>query len=330
MGFCAKGHGVGVGLFAVGDRPAGRGAIGRDTMPPVPRPFVAYLRVYEPLSAFAEPVAKLLREGLETGQLDYASAGERERDMWLRSQLSRPSTLLPGELANGDPSPRALRDLLVLDPADVPIEAATVGPGPLVCPLDVRARAAAALVGFLTSSHPALRASALTASVESVREKAADVLADLPGGAVHIVSTTWTVPLPWFTLVDPEHRHVVNAPRDDARRQVCWRVAMSDARRRVAKAHSLAERVLGEQGPTKVLEDTGRWLEHFHAHSAVELDYGGLVQLLDDEELAADTSAADVNAIVAALEREDVEEIASRFERLREFWGDLAVRERFN
>jgi hypothetical protein len=37
-----------------------------------------------------------------------------------------------------------------------------------------------------------------------------------------------------------------------------------------------------------------------------------------------------VNAIVAALDREDVEEIAARFERLREFWGDLAVRERFN
>jgi hypothetical protein len=54
------------------------------------------------------------------------------------------------------------------------------------------------------------------------------------------------------------------------------------------------------------------------------------VQLLSDEELREDTSAADVNAIVDALEREDVEEIASRFEKLRDFWGDLAVRERFN
>jgi len=306
------------------------GSPDRDTMPPVPRPFVAYLRVYEPLSAFEEPVAKRLREALAVGHLDYAAVGERERDMWLRSQLSKPPTLLPGELANGDPSPRALREIMILDPADVPVEAATVGPGPLVCPLDVRARAAAALVGFLTSSHPALRAVALTASLDSVREKAAAVLSDLPGGAVHIVSTTWTVPLPWFTLVDPAQRHIEVATRTDPARQVCWRVAMSDARRRVAKAHSLAERVLGDQGPTKVLEDTGRWLEHFHPHSAVELDYGGLVQLLDDEELESDTSAADVNEIVAALEREDVEEIASRFERLRDFWGDLAVRERFN
>jgi hypothetical protein len=299
-------------------------------MPLVPRPFVAYLRVYEPLSSFAETAAKPLREALETGHLDHAAVGERERDLWLRSQLSTPPSMLPGERPDGEPSPRAQRDLLVLDPAEVPVDQATVGPGPLVCPLDVRARSAAALVGFLTSAHPALRQVALPASVETIREKAATVLADLPGGAVHVVSTTWTVPLPWFTLVDPQRRHLVVATREDPRRQVCWRVAMADARRRVAKAHSLAQRVLGDQGPTKVLEDTGRWLEHFHAHSAVELDYGGLVQLLDDEELTEDTSAADVQAIVAALEREDVEEIAARFERLRDFWGELAVRERFN
>jgi len=293
----------------------------------VPRPFVAYLRVYEPLSAFDENVAARLREALETGQLDYSTVGERERDMWLRSQLSTPPTMLPGELANGDPSPRALRDVLVLDPAEVP---GSVGEGPLVCPLDVRARSAAALVGFLSTAHPSLRTVAMDASLDAMREKAASVLSDLPGGAVHIVSTTWTVPLPWFTMVDPAARHLVLATREDPRRQVCWRVAMGDARARVTKAHGLASQTLGDQGPTKVLEDTGRWLEHFHPESAVELDYGGLVQLLEDDELEADSSAEDVNAIVAALEREDVGEIAARFEKLRDFWGELAVRERFN
>lgn len=299
-------------------------------MPPVPRPFVAYLRVYEPLSSFDGPLAKLLREALDTGHLDYSAVGERERDLWLKSQLSAPPTLLPGELADGRPAPSALRDILVLDPAEVPTEQATVGPGPLICPLDVRARSAAALVGFLTTSSPALRTAALSASVDTVRERASDVLGNLPSGAVHVVSTTWTVPLPWFALVDPGQRHVVMAGRDDPRRQVCWRIAMADARRRAARAHALAERTFGDQGPTKVLQDTGRWLEHFHAHSAVELDYGGLVQLLDDEELAEDSSAEDVNAIVAALDAGNVEEIAARFDKLRDFWGDLAVRERFN
>ena len=293
----------------------------------MPRPFVAYLRVYEPLSAFDSDVADRLRESVQNGQLDYSAVGERERDLWFRSQLSQPPTLLPGELANGLPSPRALRDVMVLDPASVP---GLTGAETLVCPLDIRARSAAALVGFLSSAHPALKEVALTARPESVREKAARVLSELPSGAVHIVSTTWTVPLPWFSLVDPDSRHLVLATQDDPRRQVCWRVAMPDARARVAKAHGLAARAMGEQGPTKVLEDTGRWLEHFAEESAVELDYGGLVQLMTDEQLQEDTSAADVNAIVAALEREDVEEIATRFERLRDFWGELAVRERFN
>jgi hypothetical protein len=283
--------------------------------------------VYEPLSAFDSDVADRIQESVQNGQIDYSTVADRERDLWFRSQLSQPPTLLPGELANGQPSPRALRDVLVLDPSDVP---GTVGEGPLVCPLDVRARSAAALVGFLTTAHPSLKNVALTARPETVRDKAARVLGDLPSGAVHIVSPTWTVPLPWFTLVDPETRHLELATQDDPRRQVCWRVAMSDARERVINAYDLATRVLGDQGPTKVLEDTGRWLEHFDDASAVELDYGGLVQLLTDEQLEDDTSAADVHAIVDALSREDVEEIASRFERLRDFWGELAVRERFN
>ena len=299
-------------------------------MPLVPRPFVAYLRVYEPLSSFDGQLAKLLTEALETGHLDYSAAGDRERTLWLRSQLANPPTLLPGELPDGRPSPAALRDLLVLDPAEVPIEDATVGPGPLICPLDLRARSAAALVGFLASASPTLRSAALTDSLDSVRERAASVLSDLPSGAVHVVSTTWTVPLPWFALVDPEHRHLVMATRTDPRRQVCWRIAMADARRRVGRAHTLAVRTFGEQGPTKVLQDTGRWLDHFNEQSAVELDYGGLVQLLDDEELLADSSAEDVNAIIEALEVQNVEEVATRFERLRDFWGELAMRERFN
>jgi hypothetical protein len=305
--------------------------VGHDTIPLVPRPFVAYLRVYEPLSSFDTSLANRLREALETGHLDYSAVGERERTLWLRSQLATPPTLLPGELPGGRPAPTALRDVLVLDPAEVPTDGgATVGPGPLVCPLDLRARSAAALVGFLSSASPTLRTAALTESLDAVRERASAVLSDLPSGAVHVVSTTWTVPLPWFALVDPDHRHVVMATRTDPRRQVCWRIAMADARRRIARAQELAVRTFGEQGPTKVLQDTGRWLDHFHEHSAVELDYGGLVQLLDDKELAEDSSAEDVNAIIEALDMQNVEEVAARFERLRDFWGELAMRERFN
>ena len=295
----------------------------------MPRPFVAYLRVYEPLSALDSPLAEKVRNALDKGPLSRAEAGDRERELWLRSQLARPTRLLPGERSDGSAAPDAPFDVMTISPAEVPTnEGARVGPGPLVCPIDLRPRAAAALVGFLATSAPVLRESVLSLGPETVRARASAVMAELSGGAVHVISTTWTVPLPWFALVEPESRRIVLAPKDDPERQVSWRVAMEDARRRVARALTVVKKTIGEDGPAKVLADTGRWLEHFHPHSAVELDYGGLVQLVDDKDLLEDTSAADVNAIVDALETGDAEEVALRYETLREFWGELARRER--
>ncbi|GAA1344976.1 hypothetical protein [Saccharothrix algeriensis] len=291
----------------------------------MPRPFVAYLRVYEPLSALDGPLADRVRKALAAGPLSRADAGARERELWLRSQLARPRRLLPGELPDGRVAPDAPFDVMTISPAEVPGE---VGPGPLVCPLDLRARSAAALVGFLASAGGPLQDEALSVGPEAIRARASAVLAELTGGAVHVISTTWTVPLPWFALVDPDTRRIVPAPRDDPERQVSWRVSMADARHRVARAHKVVSRSLGEEGPAKVLADTARWLDHFSPGSAVELDYGGLVQLIEDQDLLEDTSAQDVNAIVDALEAEDAEEVALRYERLREFWGELARRER--
>ena len=289
------------------------------------QPFVAYLRVYEPLSALDAPLADQVRKALEDGPLSRADVGARERELWLRSQLARPRRLLPGERSDGSVSPDAPFDVMTISPAEVPGE---VGPGPLVCPLDLRAWSAAALVGFLATATGPLRDEAVAVEPETIRSRASAVMAELTAGAVHVISTTWTVPLPWFALVDPETRRVVQAPKGDPERQVSWRVSMPDARARVARAHRVVTSSLGEAGPAKVLGDTGRWLDHFAPDSAVELDYGGLVQLIDDEDLLEDSSATDVNAIVDALETGDAEEVALRYERLREFWGELARRER--
>jgi hypothetical protein len=291
----------------------------------VPRPFVAYLRVYEPLSALDAPLADQVRKALEAGPLSRADAAERERELWLRSQLAKPRRLLPGERADGTVAPDAPFDVMTISPAEVPGD---VGPGPLVCPLDLRPRSAAALVGFLATSTGPLQDEALSVEPETIRTRASSVMAELTGSAVHVISTTWTVPLPWFALVDPDARRIVLAPRDDPERQVSWRASMADARHRVARAHRVVSKTLGDDGPAKILTDTKRWLSHFSPLSAVELDYGGLVQLIDDKDLLEDTSAQDVNAIVDALEAGDAEEVATRYEQLQEFWSDLASRER--
>ncbi|MQA07806.1 MAG: hypothetical protein GEU98_04475 [Pseudonocardiaceae bacterium] len=301
------------------------------------RPFVAYLRVYEPVSAFGPELSAQLREAVAATRVTRASAAEREQQLWLRSQLSAPTRMLPGELPDGRASPSALRDVLVLQTSDVPPAAKTaegdtivVGPGPLVCPLEIRARSAAALVNFIGSAHPALREASISPPLDTVRAHASSALGEVTGSAVHVLSSAYSVPLPWFTLVNPAQRQLLLSDRQDPERQVVFRAAMGDARRRIDHAQRLVSETFGDQGPAKMLTDTQQWLEKFHPHSAVELDYGGLVQVMSDEALADDNSAEEVHTMVTALENGDAEQVAQCFERLREFWGEVAARERVN
>ena len=220
----------------------------------VPEPFVAYLRVYEPLSSFDSTTRDRLSAELARGPVSAAEAGLREQDVWLRTQVASTPQLLPGELPDGTARERS--DVLVLETESVPRGPSTgVGPDPLVCPLDLRGRAAAALVGFLGSADPPLRSSALVRPAEAARAHASAVVGEDASSAVHVLSSTWTVPLPWFALVAPTERE--DGERD-GRRAVRWRAAMADARRRVARAHSVAQSSLGDEGPTKILLETGR------------------------------------------------------------------------
>ena len=81
---------------------------------------------------------------------------------------------------------------------------------------------------------------------------------------------------------------------------------MSRARRRTARALAVLRRTVEDGDVAAGLEDLGRWLEEFHPRSLVELDYGGLVHLLDDTALAEDESARDVATALAALGQGDV------------------------
>ena len=295
----------------------------------VPPPFVCYLRVYEPLEAFEQDARKRLLDAIAAGPLRIGEVGARERELWLRAQLAAPPRMLPGDRADDDDSPERPLDVLILNGGDAPGGRG----GPLVCPLDLRTRSAAALVGFLATASPSLVRVVLPAgpraAADAVRSRAETVVGELGSSAVHVVSSTWTVPLPWFVLVRQDEREVADVPRPDPARRVSWRVPLSLARERAARAHRVVQASLGDVGPTRVLGDTNRWLSHFHEESVVELDYGGLVQLMDDESMRGDTSAADVWAIVEALERGRTLHVAEHYQRLRDFWSELAAYERF-
>ncbi|WP_433030811.1 hypothetical protein [Actinomycetospora sp. CA-053990] len=150
------------------------------------------------------------------------------------------------------------------------------------------------------------------------------------------MSANWTVPLPWFALVDPAERILV-LPSDDAvtapeapARRCYWRVPIGDALTRADAAADLLTETLGDDGPAEVLRDTARWLRHFDPGSLVELDYGGLVTLMDDQTLAADTSAEDVTEALEALRGGDAERAMASYRRLRDFWAGRAAHSRAN
>jgi hypothetical protein len=157
------------------------------------------------------------------------------------------------------------------------------------------------------------------------------------------------VPPTWFVPFAPTERWLVLGTAGDgegsrpatasATRTLIYATTMAQARRRVARALATVRRVPGtalETDPddgtsgaadlvraTVALEEIGRWLEEFHPHSLVELDYGGLVQLLDDDALRADQSVAEVSATVSALASREFELAAAMYQRLRARWRDL-------
>src|SRR6185503_8233182 len=115
---------------------------------PMPAPFLSYLRVYEPLRAFEGSTGARVRAALARGPLAPERAGSHEREVCLRTQLR--ARLLPDGVSSGESC-----EVLVLGGATGE---------PLVCPLDTRARAAAAVLAFLTEEPPVVRASALPVS----------------------------------------------------------------------------------------------------------------------------------------------------------------------
>lgn len=277
----------------------------------MPAPFLSYLRVYEPLRAFEGPNGVRVRAALARGPLPPERAGSHEREACLRAQLA--ARLLPGGGTGG--------------PAEDSCEVLVLGGAsgePLVCPLDTRERAAAAVLAFLAAEQPLLRACALPVPETVARRQAEAAMTELGEGAAHVVSSSWTVPLPWFALVDPEERQL----RLDGRRRVWWRVPIRRARARAAQAERIVRKGLGDSEPAEVLAETGAWLARFDQASVVELDYGGLVELVDDEALRNDDSADQVRDALQALREGDTAGAQAGYDRLREFWSEVAGKQR--
>jgi hypothetical protein len=294
-------------------------------------PCAAFLRVYEPLSAFGRTErARWEAYAASADRPRRADALEAERDEALRRIVALPPIVAPARES---------------DHAYVRWADGTT----YVCPWQTRLRSWLAL-GRLRATAAAPLADAF---VPDQADRAAEDFARWErkeqASRVYIQSSTWSVPPTWFVPFAPTERWLVLGTAGDgesgrpatasATRTLVYATTMAQARRRVARALATVRRVPGTAlgtdpdggasattdlvRATVALEEIGRWLEEFHPHSLVELDYGGLVQLLDDDALRADQSVAEVSATVSALANREFELAAAMYQRLRARWRDL-------
>jgi hypothetical protein len=166
------------------------------------------------------------------------------------------------------------------------------------------------------------------------------------GAALHILGSAWTVPLAWFVPFAASERWLALGPRGhratstataSATRALGYTTTMSRARRRVARGlaalrgvpartEAVWEAACAEAG----LAEVGRWLEEFHPYSLVELDYGGLVHLISDDALCGDQSVAEIGAAVAGLAKGQRELAVAMYKRAHSRWRAFAELELAN
>ncbi|MDW5327836.1 MULTISPECIES: hypothetical protein [Plantactinospora] len=279
----------------------------------MPSLFASYLRVYEPLTAFDRDRQLFWRRYVKEGRAVAPLEGPVRQRTAVIEALGAGWTRLP----------------------DLPEEAYVLEADDtlLVCPWNLRVRVAEAALSARDGVPPVL-ADAFVPPVLAGQAKA--VVEDWRSGArvlehgvprLHEQIATWGVPLRWFVFVDPEERELTTRPD---RRVLRYRTEISKARRRASRGLSVLRKSVGDAPITEAVEEGARWLEEFHPRSVVELDYGGLVDLLPDEALAADDSPELVAAGLAGLSRGDADAATEAYEKLVARWRAVQLLERCN
>lgn len=271
-------------------------------MPPL---FASYLRVYEPLSAFPPERQRYWRQYVRQGRAVTPAEGPQRQRSAVLEALGSGWSRLP----------------------ELPDEAYVIEAGDtlLVCPWSLRVRVAQAALDARSGVPPVLADAFVPARFARLAKSVVDAWR-LEQRTVHEQIATWGVPPRWLVFVSPEERQLVT----HGRRSLRYRTAIAVARRRAHRALAVLRRTLGEVPMTESLEEATRWLEGFHPGSVVELDYGGLVDLLPHDQLGEDDSPALMAAGLAALDRGDTEAAGDAYGRLVARWRAVQLLERAN
>jgi hypothetical protein len=285
--------------------------------------YSAYLRIYEPVSAFHEPdrsrwaayaASPTRPKRRESLMAEHAEA--------MRRALAAPQVVVPD----------AESDHAYVRHADGVT---------YICPWQTRLRCLLAY-GRMLSAPGALLPGTVPASDEDQTMAALALLEDGGSAAhLHTLASAWAMPLAWFVPFSAAERWLaLGSDRDKApaaataavTRSLVYTTAMSRARRRVARglaalrsAPTRYEDAVWEPLRAEAeLAQVGRWLEEFHPYSLVELDYGGLVYLLSDDALCGDQSVAEISAAIQGVAKGECELAVAMYKRAHSRWRAFA------
>jgi hypothetical protein len=266
-----------------------------------PTPYVASLRVYEPIDSF-EPADQL---------------------RWSQIAITSPT--------GWDEQVRSLKRSITNEPPNLKPDGAHVLEHEgkrYIAPWSTAARCWAALDDFKYTLPPSVIKFFIPQTIEDSINSTIDIVEDKIS---HILTSTWNIPPRWFALFSPDER--LRGVNEDGHFTIS-RTAIANAKSRCTFTHQAVLGAFGEGAVEGEVAELLDWLEIFDPKSIVELDYGGLAtylnkQLIESGEvgLDADTSIEDVTSSIAGLASGDGALAGRGYERLVSRWRRVSALE---
>jgi hypothetical protein len=266
-----------------------------------PTPYVASLRIYEPISAFSP--AESLR--------------------WQAIPASQPTAI--------DEQSRALTRIITSEPPALKPDGAHIidqDGKRYVCPWSTAARCWAALEDFKSTLPNNISKMFLPQNLEDAISINSEIIEDK---VPHIITETWMIPPRWFSLFTTNERvrgHNLNEPF------TYLRTSITKAKQRCMFTHQTVVASFGNGPIEQEIADLLEWMDLFHPESIIELDYGGLATYLENSliengepGLDADTSIEDLHLSLAGLASGDGARAGQGYQRLMNRWRRVAALE---
>ena len=264
-----------------------------------PTPYVASLRVYEPIGSF--------------------STVDQQR--W--SQFSLDSKTI------WDEQDGALRRVITNHTQSLKMDGAHFieqDSKRYVAPWSTAARCWAALDDFKSSLPATLVKFFLP---QTIQESIDLNLENLEDKVSHIITSTWSIPPRWFALFEPTDR--LRGTNEDGPYTIL-RTPISKAKQRCLFAHQAVVNAFGNGPIEQEIADLLTWLGIFDEGSIVECDYAGLATYLEkslvengEPGLNADSSVEDVARSLAGLAAGDGALAGQGYERLVTRWRRVSA-----